>query len=569
MNERRIAIVLFLATVVAVLPAGPAPAQEEFIFYGAGWGHGIGMSQWGAYGLALDGSTHEEILTHYYSGTSVGQAASPPSRIRVGLVQGKKQIHLEAVGGPVVLRVGGANKGPVVGQIPIGATWTVEINDGRYRVLRETGKLVKGKLWGGTDEHLFVRYSPLGSRVRVTEAGHTYNRGWIEFNIYGCDSCPGSLRLIASVRTQQYFYGIAEVPSSWPEEVLEAQAIAARTYAFEKVSRLGQNRDGCNCGVYGSTLDQVYAGWDKEGGTDGNRWVAAVDATAGKVIRYQGQYIQAFYHSSSGGFTENNENVWSGTPLGYLRGVCDPGDYVPANSNREWQMTLTGAAVGNKLAAATGNNIGDAVDFTGMVRGVSGRIVSVTVVGTSGEVTVSGAALRSALGLNDSKVWINQNRNITGVIRTRYDSLNCKPGIPTTPQVTVPGGIRQGFTNGGLYRNEALQATRWIHGPIYDKYVELGQEASLLGLPRSNIVKLPKLGGQKAQFEGGYIYFKEGPGAHELHGPVLDYFLSVGGPSGRLGFPTSDVTAAGGGATSATFEGGTVSCSPDGACSES
>src|SRR5438034_10057758 len=93
---------------------------------------------------------------------------------------------------------------------------------------------------------------------------------------------------------------------------MEAQAVAARTYAFDEVRRLGQHRVGCDCGVYASTADQVYAGWDKEAGSDGDRWRAAVLRTKGRVVTYRGRLIQAFYSSSSGGRTGGNRGGGGG-----------------------------------------------------------------------------------------------------------------------------------------------------------------------------------------------------------------------------------------------------------------
>ena len=141
------------------------------------------------------------------------------------------------------------------------------------------------------------------------------------------------MRLVLTVDPQHYLYGLGEVPSSWPVSALKTQAIAARTYAFRPPA---QHRAVCDCALYASSYDQVYAGWDKEGGVDGDRWVAAVNQTDGQVVLNGGTTIQAFYMSSSGGYTENNENVWGGTPIDYLRGVCDPGDYTSANPNATW-----------------------------------------------------------------------------------------------------------------------------------------------------------------------------------------------------------------------------------------
>ncbi len=538
----------------------PSTKATIFRMHGSGWGHGVGLSQYGAYGLALDGWTATRILTHFYSGTRVAPAPNGPDQLRVGLVQGRKQLHLQAEAGKVELRLGQPNAGALVGTIPSGATWTIDISKGHYRITNGKGKPV-GQPVGGPAQDLFVRYEPLGSRVRLAEAGHAYARGWIELNLYpACSGCTQHLRAVAVVPTEQYLYGLGEVPSEWPMAALQAQAVAARTYAVEKVLRVGQHLPGCNCGLYASTLDQVYLGWDKEAALDGARWVAAVDATADKVVLFKGKPIQANYFSSSGGFTEDNENVWPGAALPYLRGVCDPGDYTPANPNRVWVQTFTAKAMGQDIAATTGAAVGPVQKLTGITRGVSGRIIQITVIGKAGQVTLSGAEFRAAIGLRDDRVWIDSNRNVTGDIRVLYDRLGCAPGLAASPRLKLGGGAAQRFADGAIYRNDRAGATVWVHGMIEGKYVALGEDASVLGLPRTGVKTLPKLGGRFTRFDAGAIYFKAGSGAHELHGRVLDYFLAHGG-AWKLGFPTTDVVKRGGGTLSATFDSGvTVTC---------
>lgn len=560
-----------MALLVALLPVGGARAASSFTFYGSGWGHGIGMSQWGAYGLAKKGWSAERILTHFYTGTVVKAASNKPSRIRVGLLQGKQTIHVKAEGGKLELRMGNPTAGELIRTIPIGATWTVVEEEGKYRITSAKGQQIGGKLWGGSWKHLYVGPAGPASRARVSETGHAYNHGWLEFNVYpkSCAGCAKHLRLIADVPASRYLNGLAEVPSSWPVQALRAQAIAARTYAFEKIARLGQHRAGCNCALYASTQDQVYVGWAKEAGVDGNRWVAAVDGTAGKVVTHQGSYIQAYYHASSGGHTENVENVWGGSALPYLRGVCDTGDGNAANPHATWSLTIGGIAAGNKISSSTGKDIGNVERFTGIVRGVSGRIKSVKVMGTAGEVTMTGPALRSALGLKDSRAWVDSDRSITGAIRDAYDTLNCRPGLPTTPETWVMGGHRQRFTDGAIYHNHGRGLAPWLRGPIYLKYVALQEVKSVLGLPRSSVQWLGKLGGSRARFEGGYIYFKKAFGAHELHGRVLDHFLAHGG-AWRYGFPTTDLVTMKHGRTWAQFSEGTkITCPKSGPCTES
>ncbi len=157
--------------------------------------------------------------------------------------------------------------------------------------------------------------------------------------------------------------------------------------------------------------------------------------------------------------------------------------------------------------------IGTITGFMDPQRGVSGRIISVTVQGENGSKPVSGTALRLALGLRDDRVWIDADRSITGAIRLKYDSLGCSPGLPRSREVAVAGGLRQ-------------------------------------------------------KFEDATIYFQEGPGAHELHGPVLAAYLDAGGPGGNLGFPTTDVRRLSNGNQRARFQDGVITCN-DASCNVS
>ena len=567
--RRKIAplVVLTAALALAVLPATPAGAGKSFTFYGAGYGHGLGMSQWGSYGLAWAGWTHQQILRHFYSHTQVQVTQNPPRFLRVGLTQGRVRLTLTAGGGPVDLKVGDPKNGQLVGTIPNGDTWRVLVGGSHFRVLDAAGAEVGGRLWGGTANNLYATYGPNHARVHVPEGGHTYNRGYLEFNIYDCASrCVE--RLILQIAPEHYLYGISEVPSSWPMQALETQAVAARDYAFYQ-ARYGQNRGVCNCALVDDASAQVFAGWDKEGGLMGDRWVAAVIGTAGQVITHQGSLIEAFYMASSGGYTENNENVWGGSPIPYLRGVCDPGDYTAANAARVWSTTMTDAEVTSRL----GLGIGKVTGFSHFSRGVSGRILTVEVDGASGRVTISGATLRARLGLMDDRVWINRDRRVVGAIRTKYDDLNCRPGLPISPQLLVPGGARQAFVQGGIFRNDGTGVSVWLKGAVYDKYVQVGGAAGFLGLPLAAPKGLTAPAGcgqvlcTRTRFAGGTIYFKGPVGAHALHGPVLASYASLGGPGGSLGFPTSDVRFGSGGQF-ATFEHGTITCS-NGTCSRS
>src|SRR5437588_10301227 len=181
---------LFLVVVVASLalvPAGGADAARRFTFYGSGWGHGVGLSQWGAYGLAQEGWGPRRILTHFYSGTAVRRAsrAIRPDKIRVGIAQGRPRVHLVAESAPVGLRIGSLH-GRLIGRIAPGQTWTVGLRGGRFVIRGPAGRPVGGRSWGGPETHVYVRYAASGAVVRVPETGHSYRRGWIEVGQHGC-----------------------------------------------------------------------------------------------------------------------------------------------------------------------------------------------------------------------------------------------------------------------------------------------------------------------------------------------------------------------------------------------
>ena len=416
----------------------------------------------------------------------------------------------------------------------------------------------------------------MGSRVFVPEAdaiwgnGFTYGRGYLEFNLYGCAKPTGCVeRLILPLSLEEYLYGLGEVPSSWPMEAMEAQAVAARTYAVYAIRHTGIRAD-CNCHLTDGSNDQTYIGYNREAGTDGARWVAAVDATASELITYQGAVIQSFYAASDGGHSENVEDVWHGGNPAYaipwLKGVCDPGESTTSNPWTDWTRTYSSSDVTARLLAYT-TSIGTVTAFTDIERGVSGRVVSLRVVGTTGAASVTGSELRAALGLYDDRVWINQDRNVLGSIRETYDSLMCAPGLPASKQRAVPNGVQQFFAKGGLFQNAPRALTVWLKGPIYDEYRAVRAGHGVLGVPTSHTVTVSSCAGcRRVDFVGGRVYFAPGLGAHALWGAVLTTYLANGGAVGSLGFPVTRTLSLAAGGTKARFEHGLITCTDGQAC---
>jgi len=220
----------------------------------------------------------------------------------------------------------------------------------------------------------------------------------------------GKMMVINSVPLEDYLYGVVpqEVIPSWPAAALEAQAVAARTYALHTM----EENKGKLYDVSTSTDHQVYNGVSGETQATTN----AVNKTKGMVMLYNQRPINALFHSDGGGYTEDSVNVW-GSDVPYLKGVKD---FSTGTSTSNWTVTTSRQALESKLNAAS-KGVGKlkSIQLTPLGkpgqqtsdRGVSGRIKSATFIGTSGKTTVDGDSLRSILGLKSTlfDFYVNHN----------------------------------------------------------------------------------------------------------------------------------------------------------------
>lgn len=382
--------------------AAPAMANDQVTLDGGGWGHGIGMSQYGAKALAEAGQKAEQIVQYFYTGAAVatvgtGELVGHADPLRIGVAQNQLEIGFNALENPVTLCIGtdcSLTASP-------GEIWSIKA-DGAGLCQFHKGGVAQG-LPGPCDGRITWTNQPT-TKVQVPSLSRTYARGQIVI----APAPLNKFHLLVEIGLEEYLYGLGEMPSSWHTEALKAQAIAGRTYAVQKawvyrsLTSHEARMDACACHLYSSTFDQKYIGWGKESegsnGFWGEKWKAAVDATSGKALIHTASLnraIQAFYFSSSGGATENNEDVWGGTPLPYLRSVADPG----ASS---WIKTMTAPA----FASALGFDKVWSVTVEGKF--VSGSPKSVLVTGTKAGAIVSesftGNQLRSYLGLRSHYV---------------------------------------------------------------------------------------------------------------------------------------------------------------------
>jgi stage II sporulation protein D len=334
-------------------------ANPTFAISGRGWGHGVGMSQYGAYGFALHGYGYERIVAHYYRGTTLGKA--PVARVRVLLVEAGKTLTVSAEGSLRVRDGTGA---------------VHELEPGKYAF----GPGLRLALEPGTLTQLPGPLVFTGEPGPLALGGKRY-RGSLEVDVVN-----GRLRAINAVGLQAYLYGVVpdEVPHRWPEEVLKAQAVVARSYALA-VRKSGP------FDLYADVRSQVYGGMDSEEPTT----TAAVDATAGQVVMYAGKVATTYFFSTSGGRTANVADVWSGRPIPYLVSVPDP--YDSASPHHRWgPVAFTAAQVRKALGLP-----GRPDDLRTTLNG-SGRVGTLVAVVRDGETSVPATEVRLRLGLRST-----------------------------------------------------------------------------------------------------------------------------------------------------------------------
>jgi len=435
---RALAAVLAVATVV--VSADAASADEGLIvFDGGGWGHGVGMPQYAARGMADDGYTHDDILEYWYQGTGLAPVSSiggVPDPIRVGinyvLVGGQKQYRpfkwqefsvVQDTGstGVVTACLPGEAEGSCSITIDPGVTWRYQWFDaeGGFCSLTRAGSTVYSHATA-CEVRLYWTDQP-NTRISFPggDVARTFARGHIAFLAPVTRSWNGSnhtgFHFNVVLGIDEYVYGLAEMPVSWPEEALEAQVVAARTYAARK-AKSGLRSD-CSCHVVWDTFDQAYRGWHSlnEGNTTyGHRWKAAVDNTAGEVVVYPaGSTTMAgtFYSSSTGGASENVWDVWGpDTPsyratYAYLATQPDPwsGRFAGETSTIRWSKSMTPSAV----AAALGFD--EIFDIRILALRESGSPSDIVVDGLIGSVPTeshyTGNQLASALGLRSHYIY--------------------------------------------------------------------------------------------------------------------------------------------------------------------
>ena len=365
-----ISLPVALALTAGAAPGGPSadpPAlagKPTFFISGHGWGHGLGLSQYGAYGYAQHGWKYDRIVKHYYTGTTLGQA--PVKRVRVLLVDGVKRVTISSKLPFQVVGADGTKRTLDAGSYAVGPAFKAKDPDNP----------------GAKPQELAypIEFKPGATVLALNGRGY---RG--SFRVLRTGA---KIRVVNVVGLDLYLRGVvpSEMPKDWAPEALKAQAVAARSYALSRL------HPGGGFDLFPDTRDQVYLGIPHEAPTT----TAAVNATAGQVVLYKGKVASTYFFSTSGGRTASVQDLYPDSPpISYLVSVPDKYDSIsPYHDWGPYRFRLRKLARGLKVQ-------GRLLDVQTLA-GSSGRVRSVVATGTRGQSTVTGAQVRAALGLRST-----------------------------------------------------------------------------------------------------------------------------------------------------------------------
>ncbi len=274
-------------------------------------------------------------------------------------------------------------------KLQVGSSTNALVKNGRGQVLGEIVAMSAFDVNKRGSQLAFDRWQDGELWVEPKSGGYVWigdrwYRGKTQIRLSG-----GAIVAVNHVNLEDYLYSVvgAEAIPSWPQEALKAQAVAARTYALKKRTENARNFFDLDA----TTVSQVYKGLNSEYSTTHE----AVNATAGQVMTYNGNVILAVFHSSSGGHTENVEDVWT-SPLPYLRGVVDYDQSAPVY---QWGTNITASRLGQLIGG-----VGTVRQMVPQRKTPQGRVITMKVVGDRGSKNISGEQLRSLLDLRSTLI---------------------------------------------------------------------------------------------------------------------------------------------------------------------
>lgn len=518
------------------------PVTKTWTVYGHGFGHGRGLSQYGAEGAARQGLHYGKILSFYYPGTSLG---SVRGRVRV-LVSADTTSDLQVR----------PHRGLKVRDLRDGASWKLPVHShlDRWRMIPIPNGTTAVQYHNSTGWH---RWTIPDGRGSFRSDGEFRAHGALTLLIPAGSDVTGKryrgvLRLVrpyAGATTRDtvnvlhmddYVQGVVpyEMPPSWHGQALRAQAVAARTYAtWQRQQNPDRYYQLCD-----TTACQVYGGVAAEQSSTNS----AVQATAGRVLTFNGGPALTEFSASSGGWTASGGTA-------YLPAKRDPYDGFNGNAVHDWTTTISASTL-----EASHPEVGRLIDVRVTRRdghgAWNGRVQQVVLEGSSGTAYVTGDDFRWLYGLRSNWFTIAPTP-----IMQRWRDIGGRKSVvgrPVSGEFAVATGSAQKFSSGRIYWS-AGHGAKELLGPVLSAYRRWGGPTSNLRWPATGPMDASN-GGHKVRFVGGMIYSHTGTGARVLYGRILERWGHAGAVDSWLGYPTTSIYAITGG-LAARFQHGTIS----------
>ena len=399
------ALLLFTAT-------APAVGAADFIFAGSGWGHGVGLSQYGAKAMALDGATYQQIVGRYFSGATTNwytDLHSDSFLVRdetplwVGLRQQSENLGFAVEEGTAKLCFDVTDL--CVATARPGESWRFSIDESGRCIFYKSRSSGSIQIFGQPSDCVAsIRPGSPDTTLRIPFKARSYRNGILRFR-----PAPrtGMLQSVLEIGVDDYLRGLSEVPESWPEAAIEAQVVVSRSQAVWYALSRGSadqfddpTKDDCYCNLRDGGDDQVFGGYTGE--LNHPNWVAAVESTAMEVINVAGRTGLGLYSSSSGGRTESFFDAFGSDEHPYLAVVDDRAAFsdLAANPHATWAAQYPQATLADIFGFSW------LVDVQVTERNGSGTARTVRLIGViagrPAETSVTGSEVRQALSLRST-----------------------------------------------------------------------------------------------------------------------------------------------------------------------
>jgi len=430
MRSKRVfvSLTIVFSMLLGSFSASAETSDPDFSFNGSGWGHGVGLSQYGAKALAADGATYSQIVSRYFPDTNLndfrsinpnGYFSSTAKPVLVGLIQNSGTVSFKIDSGSAQLCFD--KGGNCVYYAQTGSSYRFSIVEpGLCSFFKDIGQgeYLKLGFSGGCDAS--VKPVTSNTKVSIPFKARSYGGGILRFHYL---PSSGKIHTAYQLDVEDYLKGLSEVPEFWPDAAIESQVIVSRSYAVWKILEFGtegsmtaERKKECYCNLKDDSTDQIFRGWTGEEAHPS--WVRAVSATSNTIITYQGKPALGLHSSSSGGKTESYFDVFESLEHPYLQVTDDSAAFSisAGNPHAVWKAGYDQETIAETFGFSWVSNI----EVTDRNLSGSAKTIRITGVidGTTEQILVKGTDFRSLLSMRSTTFDVLSNPRFKDVSAT-------------------------------------------------------------------------------------------------------------------------------------------------------